>query len=121
MIILDTNIIIYASLPDFTYLRHLIQNPTNAVSLISKVEVLGYHSLKEEDKILFQAVFETLHLLPVNTLIVDKAIELRQHKRMSLGDAIIAATAIVYDAELYTRNVNDFKTINDIKLTNPIA
>ncbi|MEA5260287.1 type II toxin-antitoxin system VapC family toxin [Arcicella aquatica] len=117
---LDTNIIIYASLPDFHSLRHLIQNPENATSIVSKVEVLGYLNLKTFDKVLFQATFETLQLLPVNLSIIDKAIELRQQRKMSLGDSIIAATALVFDAELYTRNIDDFKHIQEIKVSNPI-
>jgi toxin FitB len=120
MIILDTNIIIYASLPDFANLRHLIQNSQNSASIISKVEVLGYQSIKESDKLLFETTFKTLQLFPVNLEIIDKAIELRQQKKMSLGDSIIAATALIFDAELYTRNVNDFKHIPNIKVLNPI-
>jgi len=39
---------------------------------------------------------------------------------MSLGDSIIAATSLVFNAELYTRNISDFKHISDIKVLNPI-
>ena len=60
MIILDTNVIIYASLPDFASLRYLIQNPQNSASAISKIEVLGYQSIKESDKILYKITFEIL-------------------------------------------------------------
>ena len=81
---------------------------------------MGYHNLKTFDKVLFQATFETLQLLPVNLSIIDKAIELRQQRKMSLGDSIIAATALVFDAELYTRNIDDFKYIEEIKVSNPI-
>jgi toxin FitB len=39
---------------------------------------------------------------------------------MSLGDAIIAATALIYNLEIVTRNTADFTGIPNIKLTNPI-
>jgi len=38
---------------------------------------------------------------------------------MKLPDAIIAATALVYDLTLVTRNVADFKNIDRLKLVNP--
>ena len=38
---------------------------------------------------------------------------------MSLGDAIIAGTAVVYDLTVVTRNIDDFRWISDLKLLNP--
>ncbi len=38
---------------------------------------------------------------------------------MSLGDAIIASTALVYGLILITRNVNDFRWITQLRLWNP--
>ena len=34
---------------------------------------------------------------------IEQAIQLRQQKKMKLGDAIIAATAVAYDIPLVTR------------------
>ena len=39
---------------------------------------------------------------------------------MGSQDAIIAATAWLYDIELFTRNVDDFKHIEDIIISNPV-
>ncbi len=36
-------------------------------------------------------------------------------------DAIIAATALEYDLTLVTRNVDDFKQVESLKLVNPFA
>jgi predicted nucleic acid-binding protein len=38
---------------------------------------------------------------------------------MTLGDAIIAATALVYDRTLVTRNIGDFLWIAELTLINP--
>jgi len=38
-----------------------------------------------------------------------------------LGDAIIAATALVYDLILVTNNTDDFKGISGLALVNPFA
>jgi predicted nucleic acid-binding protein len=40
---------------------------------------------------------------------IDKAIELRQQFTMKSNDSIIAATALLHDLVVYTRNVEDFK------------
>jgi toxin FitB len=39
---------------------------------------------------------------------------------MSLGDAIIAAMALVHDLTLVTRNIEDFQWISELSLLNPI-
>lgn len=43
--------------------------------------------------------------------IVEACINLRQNHRTKLPDAIIAATAIVYDLVLISCNTKDFKNI----------
>jgi predicted nucleic acid-binding protein len=39
--------------------------------------------------------------------------------KLSVPDALIAATAIVHDVALYTLNVKDFHFISDIELYQP--
>lgn len=40
---------------------------------------------------------------------------------MSLGDALIGATALVHDLTLVTRNIHDFGWIDGLLLLNPFA
>ena len=40
---------------------------------------------------------------------------------IKLPDAIIAATALVYDLTLISRNVSDFKNIEGLKVLNPFT
>jgi predicted nucleic acid-binding protein len=47
------------------------------------------------------------------------AIALRQQRKMSLADSILAATALENDLELVSRNVDDFKWIAGLRLVNP--
>jgi predicted nucleic acid-binding protein len=44
---------------------------------------------------------------------------LRQQHKIKLPDAIIAATAMAEGLTLITRNSDDFKNINSLKLLNP--
>jgi len=40
---------------------------------------------------------------------------------MSLGDSLIAATALLNDLTLVTANISDFRWIDNIKLKNPLT
>ena len=53
--------------------------------------------------------------------VIERAISLRQIRKMGAMDAIIAATALEYDLTLVTRNVDDFKHVENLKLVNPFA
>ncbi len=53
--------------------------------------------------------------------IINRAVSLRQHKKMGLGDAIVAASALSNDCTLWTANTEDFAHISDLKLFNPLS
>ncbi len=120
MKLLDSNILIYAPQPAFNYLRVLLVDEDVAVSEISILEVLGYHKLNLIEKKYFEVLFNTIKIIPIDREIILKATELRQQKRLSLGDAIHAATSIIYNCEFYTRNISDFDSIAQLKIINPI-
>lgn len=121
MMLLDSNSIIYSIKPEFTKLRILIAEHSPAVSAISYVEVLGYHQLTEADEQDFMDFFDAARIIPVSQAVLDQAVKLRQERKMSLGDSIIAATTIVNDLTLITANTADFKWIPNIKLLDPLA
>jgi toxin FitB len=120
-VILDSNIIIYAALPEHADLRQFIAKHTPAVSAVSVVEVLGYHLIPQTERVTFEAFFQAVEVLPVSESVIARAVQLRQIRKMSLGDALIAATALVFQRELLTRNISDFHWIPDITLRNPIT
>jgi predicted nucleic acid-binding protein len=115
----DSNIVIYAQKPEHGDLRQLIAKNRATVSAITCLEVLGYHRLTEDDRKDFEAFFASTTILPISDEVLQQAIKLRQTKKMSLGDAIIAATALVFDETLVTRNAKDFAWVPGLKLLNP--
>ncbi|MBN4003865.1 type II toxin-antitoxin system VapC family toxin [Nostoc sp. LPT] len=117
--LLDSNIIIYSAQPENVQLRELIAKYAPAVSALSYLEVLGYHLLKEEQRQYFEEFFQVAQVLPISEDVLNQAVILRQQKRMTLGDAIIAGTALVYGLTLITRNTDDFRWIPQVKLWNP--
>lgn len=40
---------------------------------------------------------------------------------MSLGDALVAATALVFGRELLTRNIKDFAGVPELVASDPLA
>ncbi len=120
MYLLDSNVLIYAIQPQHSALRAWINQNDVAISDISKVEVLGYHKLSEADKQDFALLFDLMRSLPLSTPIVQTAVQLRQQRKMSLGDALIAATALTAGFTLATRNMADFAWILGLALFNPV-
>jgi toxin FitB len=119
MTLLDSNIVIYATQPAHGWLRTEIAANPFAISQATRVEVLGWHPITAEDKQDLEEFLATGALLSLSDAVADKAVLLRQQKKMSLGDALIAATALVHDLELSTRNIDDFKHIPGLRLKNP--
>jgi toxin FitB len=119
MRILDSNIVIYATQDAFGYLLPYLHDPENYVSEITKLEVLGYHGFDHASKQAMIDLFSTLQIIPIDSTIIDKAIELRQMRKMSIGDSIVAATALIRGLELISRDVRGFSGLG-IVIFNPI-
>jgi len=75
---------------------------------------------KEEDKY-FRDIFDYVPLILPNQDIFDQAITIRKKYNLKLGDSLIAATAVVNDLEIYTRNLSDFERVKGLKSYNPIS
>lgn len=90
------------------------------VSAISKIEVLGFPSLTETEQVHLEGFFRNSTTYPVTEAVIEQAVKLRQRKKMTLGDSIIAATALCHKTILVTRNTSDFDWIDGLELLNPI-
>lgn len=118
--LVDSNIVIYSFLDEYSYLRKLFLNDNCNVSEISRIEVLGYHGLNEKQKSYFSDIFSYVTVIAPTQDIFDKSIEIRQQYNLKLGDSILAATALVHGLTLYTRNLKDFERIKKLKCNNPV-
>jgi predicted nucleic acid-binding protein len=119
MRLLDSNIIIYATDPENEWLRIWLEAEPFAISQISQIEVLGYHQITPEEITDLQEFLYSSNILPVSDEAANMAIALRQQRKISLADSILAATALENDLELVSRNVDDFKWIAGLRLVNP--
>lgn len=118
MVILDSNMYIY--LANGMLNRKIISNEDISHCSITKIECLGFPRIHANELLLLETLFSESYNLPLTDDIVERAVKLRQVKNMSLGDAIIAATALEHDYELWTANVDDFVHIEGIQLRNPL-
>lgn len=95
-----------------------IVNETPIISIITQIEVLGFNNPAEIEVLLDHFIQDSL-VISLNDEIVKTTIAIRKKSKIKTPDAIIAATAIVLDYALITRNTSDFKKINSLKLLDP--
>ncbi len=118
-VLLDSNIIIYSSYPSNNFLLDFIQEHSVSVSAISFVEVLGYHLLKKQEKNFLETFFNNSNIIPLDSSILMQAVKLKQQKKISLGDSLVAATALERDLTLVTHNTIDFSWIKNLSVLDP--
>lgn len=88
------------------------------VSVITQIEVLGFDTSRKYYQLL-ENFIEDADVLDLAHDIVYECIRLRKEHTIRLPDAIIASTALAYDFTLVTRNIDDFKYIDKLRLLNP--
>jgi predicted nucleic acid-binding protein len=122
-VLLDSNIIIYAIQGrDPALLAWLDGLPAPlCAATVTQIEVLGFHRLDGVERARLATFFSELVLLPFTDPIVTEAIRLRQLRRLKLGDAIIAATALTHRLPLATCNTTDFTGLPALRLIDPLA
>ena len=120
--LVDTNVLIYHTARSPVakeFLAGLIAAKAFNISMITRIEFLGWHAQTPDGFDKCQRRVGLSHVLPVSQEVADKAIDLRRHRNVKLADAIIAATAVVNDLKLATRNPDDFKGLTDLEIVNP--
>lgn len=90
------------------------------ISSIVKIEVLGFNESIPARMLELKEFISLATLLSLNDSVIEQTIELRKnYQKLKLGDAIIAATALIHNLTVITRNTNDFKNINGLVVLNP--
>jgi len=120
--VIDSNVVIdYMSgqLPRtaMSFMNSII-NETPIISIMTQIEVLGFNNPTEIEAFLNEFIEASL-VIPLNDDIVKATIEIRKKNKIKTPDAIIAATAIVLDYPLITRNTSDFKKLSGLKTIDP--
>ena len=119
-LILDTNIIIYLSHGEMKIQDFASVGDRLCISSITYMEALGYPFKTTKEELFVRGLCEACDLIDLTRPIIDKTIEIRKQSKTKLPDAIIAASALVENAELVTVNVKDFESIKRVKIINPL-
>ena len=87
-----------------------------AYSSITRMELLGYPGITEDEDALVRQQLSQLTHLSISLIVEDKAIELRRSRRVKLPDALIAATALCHRLELLTMDAGLQSVLRSITL-----
>ncbi len=121
IVLCDTNVIIefFKENPEVVYNIEKIGVDSIYISVITAGE-LYFGALNKVELNKIRKKLDSIVHIPLNESISDKfedlMIQYSLSHKLTIPDAIIAATALYYDIELYTYNVKDFKYIDGIRL-----
>ena len=111
-LLLDTNAVIML-LDNEKYSRFLddhFPNNVRCISVITQIELLSYPNITQEADELIRSFLTDIPIIAIEGGIVEAAIQIRRSKPLiKLPDAVIAATAIDFDALLITNDVDLLK------------
>jgi predicted nucleic acid-binding protein len=88
------------------------------ISVISQIEILRFNDTPDNETVLLNFVNSSL-IYSLSAEAVQRTIEICKQNKIKLPDAIIAATALIENLILVTRNIDDFKDISGLELLNP--
>lgn len=119
--LIDTNVIIDNfgnKLPENA--KNFLSSLDVTISAVTKIEILGWLNATKVQLQPLYDFMEIANILPIDETVIEKTIKLRQLKKIALGDAIIAGTALAHDLVLITRNISDFKNIDGMQVIDPL-
>lgn len=121
--LIDTNVIIYYldnRIPkqEIKKVEWIFKNSFN-ISTITKIEVLGWHKIKENEKKKIAQFINNAKVFYLDSSIEEKSIEIKQKNKIATPDTIIGATAILNNFIVVSRNYRDFTKIEGVRNYNP--
>ena len=101
------------------YIDSILQTNISVISAITEIELLCWKTASENDLKVLNNFIQDATVIELEQEIKSKTAEIRKANKIKLPDAIIAATAIVYNLTIITRNTADFKNIDGLITINP--
>jgi predicted nucleic acid-binding protein len=95
-----------------------IIDETPIISVITEIEALSWINPNKNKERIVRKFIEDANILPLNADVVIECVKIRRNRKVKTPDAIIAATAIVFNLILVTSD-NDFDNITGLQLVNP--
>jgi toxin FitB len=99
---------------NYLWQKSLIVSESN-ISIINKIELLGFSMVTPE----IIEFTDSTNIINLTEDVANQTINLRKKRKIKLPDAIIAATALVHNLTLISRNTKDFDEIDGLQFINP--
>lgn len=97
--------------------RRFVPGPDHiSYSVITRAELFAGHATQEDPIRLLLGPFTEV---PLDRAIAEMGGALRRNASITLADALIAATTILGDLTLVTRNIGDFKGVPGLRVRLP--
>ncbi|MEM8528548.1 MAG: type II toxin-antitoxin system VapC family toxin [Bacteroidota bacterium] len=125
--VLDTSAVIKyldETFPDkaLLFLDQVLDEESN-ISFITQIELLVWSPPNPDDLNIYQTFVDNSNVIHVNEDIIEHCITIRKTTKIKVPDALIAASAIVFDLTLVSDNDQDFNKVLemdiDLKYLNP--
>ncbi len=97
----------------------LIDGLVPCISVITRMEIMAWKNATPEQTVVLQQFVKASIVYKLDEPVILAAIDIRKNHKVKLPDAIIAATAIVNELTLLTRNISDFSSINKLNVLDP--
>ena len=91
------------------------------VSIITEIELLGFPRLTQQDETRIRSLLSGFAVVAVDERIAAQAVVLKRRHGLKTPDAIIAATALLEDACLVTRDQALLDKVPEVQSLNPFG
>ncbi|MBI4256718.1 PIN domain-containing protein [Candidatus Uhrbacteria bacterium] len=122
MIVLDTNVVIFFIKKDPVIVEWINRQRSKGerfcVSTITVVELLGFQNISHDEIFLIESWLQYVLVVDVDGSIAREAARIRRELKLTVSDSVIAATAVLLQSPVATRDVV-FKKIRDISVLRP--
>jgi predicted nucleic acid-binding protein len=120
----DTNTVIYYLQKQFppdaeVFIDGIVEHNQPVISVITEIELLCWRTAGDDSLAAIRDFISRSVVYELDEVIKLKTIEVRKQFKLKLPDAVIAASALVNDHTLITRNMSDFGKISTLKSVNP--
>jgi len=88
------------------------------ISTLTEAEVLSWSKLSQKQISEIAALLNIFNRIEINSEIAQKGAEFRRKYGSGLVDALIAASASIYNIKLATRNIRHFAKIKEVEIYN---
>jgi hypothetical protein len=97
---------------------HRLKPPAGRVaySSVTRCELFAGRRVDED---VVRTLLDPFHEIPVDREVAEHAGRIRRDHDVRTPDALIAATALLHDATLWTNNVRDFERVPGLKIGKP--